>query len=248
MRRIATTILLAGLWCTVPHTASAGPVTINIGNFSGGTAVLHAPGTIANNLNVHLGAVRITGDLGTFESYCVDLQHYAILGTNQQAVVDSMSNWNNSTAAPISSLGGNAAAWLYNSYRDTAAGNQQKQAALSMAIWNVLYDNDFSVLTAGSIAGRGFWVSSVANLGGATNSANAVNQANQWLGALQLQMSQGKPLGTASWLRTVNNTNGTSQDFIASQVPEPASILLMIGGLVGLFAFRRRPQYQTARY
>src|SRR3954462_9391667 len=95
MKRTAKAVLLTlGILTTVSGAAQAAPLTINIGSFSGGTGVLHAPGTLANGLNVYLGAVLITGDLGTFESYCVDLMHYDIPGANS-ATLDSMSNWNN---------------------------------------------------------------------------------------------------------------------------------------------------------
>src|SRR5262245_5284406 len=111
MKRTARTVLMAlGVLAGVSTAAQAGPLTINIGNFSGGTGVLHAPGTLANGLNVYLGAVLITGDLGTFESYCVDLQHYDIPGANS-ATLDSMANWNNTAVPEHASLGAAAASW-----------------------------------------------------------------------------------------------------------------------------------------
>src|SRR4029079_6135593 len=111
MKNAAAVLLALGMLTSAAVTAEAGPVNINIGNFSGGTGVLHAPGTLANGLNVYLGSVLITGDLGTFESYCVDLQHYDIPGTNS-ATLDSMSNWNNSAVPVHASLGAGAASWL----------------------------------------------------------------------------------------------------------------------------------------
>lgn len=48
------------------------------------------------------------------------------------------------------------------------------------------------------------------------------------------------PLPNARWLRTAN-TNGTyyAQDFIAP-VPEPATLLLLAGGLAGMTRFNGR--------
>jgi len=66
MKRISAFLLAAGLLTTLSSTANAGPISINVGNFTGGTAVLHAPNTLANGLNVVLGAVILSGDLGTF--------------------------------------------------------------------------------------------------------------------------------------------------------------------------------------
>ena len=232
MIRIVTLVLMAALWCTIPRTASAAPITINIGSFSGGTAVLHAPGTLADGFNVYLGAVRITGDLGSFDSYCVDLQHYAVLGSNQ-ANVDSMANWNNSAVPARASLGSAAASWLYTTYSGMASGRQELQAALSLAIWNSLYDNDFSVTS-----GTGFYATSLSNASYATT-------ANDWLGQLSQQMSQGAALPQVGWLRTIDGANDRSQDFIAP-VPEPGSIILMGSGLASIFGFRRRQRRKSA--
>ena len=222
LRHLLFTLVLL---MAISANAHAGPITINVGSFTGGTGVLHAPGTLGDGLNVVLGAVLITGDLGSFEGYCVDLQHYERVGANVVAL-DSMSNWNN-TAVPVhAGLGGGAASWLFDTYGASAAGNKSSQAALSLAIWNALYDNDYSVL-----GGTGFWVTSLSD-------ANYATLANQMLNALSKNTN---PLPNDTWLRT-QNTTGTyyAQDFIA-RVPEP-NVLLLFGAalFVGASGFRRK--------
>lgn len=227
MKRLVTLGLAAGMSVLVTHGASA--ATINVGSFSGGTAVLHAPGTLADGLNVVLGSVLITGDLGTFESYCVDLQHYDLSGPNQ-TVVNTMDNWNNTAVPAQPGSGGAAASWLYNTYAAGAVGNKTNEAALSLAIWNALYDIDFSV---GSQAGT-FWVSNVSN-------ATYVSLADQYLAALHTAIDGGGPLGNDYWLQTTNVSGHYAQDFIAP-VPEPGTLLLLASGLACGALRRRRAQ------
>ena len=225
MKRVAIGLLSFGMLFTYSVVQSeANPLySINVGSFSGGTAMLHAPGTLANGLMVQLGAVLIAGDLGKFESYCVDLQHVDLLGTNQTAV-DSMANWSNTATPPHASLGSGAASWLYLKYGASAVGHQDREAALSLAIWDALYNNVYNVTTVNT----GFWATNV--------NSSYVTLANTMLGDLQQYHGT---LPYASWLRTVNGVNGTAQEFLGP-VPEPATLtLLSLGALSALFMRRR---------
>lgn len=229
MKRITTTVLAVAFLLTLSvGAARAGPIyTINIGSFSGGTAVIHAPGTLAGTtgLNVELGSVKITGDLGTFESYCVDLKHYVNPPTNVTTAVSTMDQWGWRTdASPLGALAGGRASWLYKTYgQQTTTGGR---AALSLAIWNALYDTDFDVTS-----GNGFW---------ATNTVEAyTTSANSMLGALATAQNT-STLPQAAWLQTDDPVGSSyTQDFIAP-VPEPGTIALVAVGLASAAASRRR--------
>lgn len=66
MKQAAAVLLALGILTTIAPSASASPLIYIDTNHFVGTGVLHAPGTLANGLNVYLGAVQISGDLGTF--------------------------------------------------------------------------------------------------------------------------------------------------------------------------------------
>src|ERR687890_625486 len=111
-----------------------------------------------------------------------------------------MSNWDNKATldVPNATLGGGAASWLYNQYGATAVGGTQ--AALQLAIWNVLYDNDASVS-----GGNGFWLSVTQSNASYATAANAM---------LADYFANGKPVADDRWLQTKNVRANYAQDFI----------------------------------
>jgi len=119
---------------------------------------------------------------------------------------------------------------FFNNY-GTALTNTQTKAAFQLAIWDILFDSDANLLTAGP---AGF---------GATGNGATIALAQTYIAGLGT--------GTPSLL-AIQFTSDAHQDFITPglipgfncvtcQVPEPSPLPLLIIGAAGmLFAMRRR--------
>jgi hypothetical protein len=152
-------------------------------------------------------------EFADFYSYCVDLntylvdpQTFEVKSTTSFAPDGDQVAWLVRTYAPvIHPLAGTTANWM-------AAG-------LQLAIWNVLYDDDFTV--SGT---DGLW----------SSTAGAAGYANKYLGALSAALISGPVAAQATWLDT-----NRGQDQV-TVVPEPATLLLLSIGALAVSARRRR--------
>jgi len=220
MRKAILGALVVAVALLVPvATSSATPIYIS-GEVGVGVTI-YSPGTLANTgVGTTAGAFLVTGALGAFDAYCVDLNHYInIPGSYEVNPVDKMSNWSN--LGGIADAGG-LAAWLYDKYAWFSPTAQDK-AALQLAIWNVLYDTDLDVYGSG-ITGAGFWASAPTAV---------MDRANQLLGSIGSNRADGQ------WLRITDTQANYTQDLMGA-VPEPGSLLLLGTGLTALALRRRR--------
>lgn len=219
--RLARIAVVASACAAAPAMAD----TVTISGYQWGAAP-----SIDTSMSGSVGTGQFKGkhDGIDFLTYCTDIFEYF--------------NWNttytNYFVAPNASTYGftnaqaNMLGKLYT-VADALVDTADEAASFQLAIWEILYDTSYEVR---NIAGRGnFYVESGGNAGHQT-------QANAWL-------AQAGALGSSQFnvvrLASVDapRMNDGSQDFIlVSKVPEPGTLVLMLGGLAaaGLVARRRR--------
>jgi len=160
-------------------------------------------------------------------TYCVDILNEVV---DPQAV--RISDTSDPLMVTHATDGGEKAAWLLNTYAPGihSSGNGLEAAALQVAIWEAISDNDhnlstgyFTLLTTGTYTSEAV--------------AQAIyDQANVYLSALFY--GGGYHTSEATWLDATTATGG-GQDQIAT--PEPSSLMLL--GLAGVFVRRRKQNF-----
>jgi len=256
MPRWQVVVTTAFMSVAVAGSVKADTITIN-GMFVGDAVGYFYSGLVTPTFDGNafagsgLGSVSMTGhgaglgpaiDGRTFEAYCVDLfgdifipgSATATTPVTVTATAAPMSGWSDPSGVATQPGAGAKAAWLYTNIAPTITRDDQR-TALQMAIWNVLYDSDASVTDK---AGD-FYV-------WADTSGTIVNLANGYLTELDSKT------GEATWLQlqtacvpgTTNCQN--VQDFVGplATVPEPPTLVLIAGGLIGLL--KRKASRTTA--
>jgi hypothetical protein len=221
--------LLTGLTLTLalaPLAAHADQVTVNhMGTYSGTVGIHTGSGSPypAINGTFYIGQIAITWDNQTYLGYCVDLFSDFHLGDEWDVTQRNMSSlamkdeegrtFNPPYAAEKS---GAHAAWIANTYAPTVR-SANDAAALQLALWRTIFPK---------------LETSWFNFGSGSNDA-IYEQANRWFEAGVNQTSD------AIWLDAEGH--GPSQDFVIPQaVPEPASMILVGSGMLGLAGVLRR--------
>ena len=217
MKRAAL-ILFATL--AVPSAASASPVTFSADYIGLGNAQVVTVMKGATTKTVWAGEIRWDGDAGAptqfdkFFTYCVDLT---------TALVDPQTFDVKTTSSLQPS--GNQIAWLVTAkaaFIGAMSGSTANAmaAGLQLAIWNVLYDTDFTV-DGGTFS---------------SSTASAAYYANQYLGDLNTAVTNGLTANASA----VFLDTGRGQDQVTTSVSEPATLLMFGLGAAVVAARRRR--------
>lgn len=160
---------------------------------------------------------------GSIITYCVDIVHE--LDDPQEVAVSTTDDPAFTTSATD---GGAKAAWLLNSFASNVTTGLQA-AALQVAIWEALYDNDYDLGT-----GSFTIVTTDAAYTGALKAQAIALQATDYLNQL-FSGPNGYHTSTATWLDAAT-VDGLGQDQITT--PEPGTLMLL--GLGALFVRRRK--------
>jgi hypothetical protein len=220
-KRILLVALLAAL---IPGSARASTITfLGTGNaevvnvaIKSGSSWINLTGW-AGELDWAWTSGQPSGWSTDLYTYCVDLLHDAQY-TQTVSVSDT------DALQTLASHGGDKAAWLFNSFAKMvhdSANADYLGAGLQLAIWEVLYDDSYSL--TGSNAGN-FKVTSA--------SSGALSAANYYL---KMLTAAGSAYLTANAALLDVKSPYLGQDQMTyAPVPEPASLVLFGTGLAGV--------------
>lgn len=207
----ATVLAVALSLCLTTSIASADMMTMTYtGTVLTESVNFHCPGLLADGMTVKAGLYGIQYQGRQFGAFCVDADQYAGTGSVTEQEVDFLRN-------------SSYVAYLYETFIGSAT-TARKAAALGVALWEVLYENDGNAFNASS--GK-FYI---------TNNSDVAEAANVML--------TGMPANYQSVMDLTVLHSACKQDMLIgglNAVPEPTTVaLLMLGAPLMLRASRRR--------
>jgi hypothetical protein len=202
----------------LPAAATTVNATYN-GPVSGFRTVTVSTGPVTGSYSA--GAFDMTdtlvGGLGDFEAFCLDLEN-----TLRTPATYSFTNAPFSNTFTLGDAEDRVQAVFDSSYGSLDTSDAIQSAAMQLALWEVIYDDDFVLSTGTFIATAG---------GNVTTAANAIlAAADGYAGPKMFNLTYLESTGTPQ-----------SQNLVtASAIPLPAGGLLLLTALGGAVALRRR--------